>query len=434
MMTFTSATDRPFRRIGIVTLLLSALLAMASLSGCERDFSPIVPEFDASESKLKGARTITDDEIGVMEGVYTVEEGSAMFGQEVVLRWSDRSPSIFCRTNGAFFILIGGAKNDSVIFEGYWRNAYNLQTGKARLTIAPDDGGRDIVKGKPVAAPIIMRGVIGHEGAAASTPVTLRFNRPLPVDTLKDFFILGHRGGGRNSDFHPFSENSLEMLRFAHRLGCNGVEIDIQLTADDVPILFHDLNFSTRLVKGDHMVGPVVNYTYQQINRFTTLVNGERVPTLEEALKTIDQETSIRFVWVDVKTAETIPKVVPIIRKALKDAENRKVPLEIVIGLWTQQTYDAYTALPPEDRLPALSELSTDLTSAIDADVWAPRWTLGLQTDEVARMHAEGRRAFVWTLDQEFAIEDFLYDGDYDGILTNYPTVVAWYYYTRGGA
>jgi glycerophosphoryl diester phosphodiesterase len=110
------------------------------------------------------------------------------------------------------------------------------------------------------------------------------------------------------------------------------------------------------------------------------------------------------------------------------------VPLDIKIGLWIQETYDAYAALPPEDQLPALCELSPELTSAIDADVWAPRWTLGLQEEEVARMHGEGRRAFVWTLDQEFAIDDFISDGDYDGILTNYPTVVAWYYYTRGGA
>ena len=47
--------------------------------------------------------------------------------------------------------------------------------------------------------------------------------------------IIAHRGGGALAP-----ENTLAGIRIAHRLGCRGVEFDVMLTADGVPILMHD--------------------------------------------------------------------------------------------------------------------------------------------------------------------------------------------------
>ena len=46
-------------------------------------------------------------------------------------------------------------------------------------------------------------------------------------------------------------------------------------------------------------------------------------------------------------------------------------------------------------------------------------------------MHDEQRRAFTWTLDGAAFIAEFLRDGEFDGFLTNYPTMVAFLYYMR---
>ena len=67
----------------------------------------------------------------------------------------------------------------------------------------------------------------------------------------------------------------------------------------------------------------------------------------------------------------------------------------------------------------------------MNARVWAPRWTEGTQTAQVAEMHAEGRKAFVWTLDEANYIEEFVDTGQFDAILTNYPTIVSYYHYIR---
>lgn len=47
--------------------------------------------------------------------------------------------------------------------------------------------------------------------------------------------IIAHRCGGALAP-----ENSLEGLRIAARLGCRGVEFDVMLSADGVPLLIHD--------------------------------------------------------------------------------------------------------------------------------------------------------------------------------------------------
>lgn len=47
--------------------------------------------------------------------------------------------------------------------------------------------------------------------------------------------IIAHRGGGLLAP-----ENTLAALRYARNLGFEGVEFDVKLTSDDVPVLLHD--------------------------------------------------------------------------------------------------------------------------------------------------------------------------------------------------
>ena len=44
---------------------------------------------------------------------------------------------------------------------------------------------------------------------------------------------------------------------------------------------------------------------------------------------------------------------------------------------------------------------------------------------------AKGRKIFTWTLDESSYIEEFINQGQFDGILTNYPTIVSYYYYIK---
>ena len=105
--------------------------------------------------------------------------------------------------------------------------------------------------------------------------------------------------------------------------------------------------------------------------------------------------------------------------------------LRILIGLPTQDKVDQFLAVPNYQDLNNLCELEPSIVRQTNAEVWGPRWTLGLQTAEVNAMHSEGREVITWTLDDPNWIKSFIKDGDFDGILTNYPTAVAYNYYVQ---
>lgn len=58
--------------------------------------------------------------------------------------------------------------------------------------------------------------------------------------------VIGHRGYGTNkSKENPyFMENTLNSFQKAHDCGANGVEFDVHLTKDHVPVIFHDFRIS----------------------------------------------------------------------------------------------------------------------------------------------------------------------------------------------
>jgi glycerophosphoryl diester phosphodiesterase len=398
------------------------------LASCASDLDIVVPTFDDKESLLKKAKPLDPVVMNNSEGVYSLSQGNTSFGDSVVLKWNNGKPTILCGKNAAFFILDAGELGDSIIFEGYWRNAYGAETGRARLAI-PDGGGAKALLAGSMPSEIFIRGFTGTENGPLDKPIVMRFARVIkPAQFL--YHIIGHRGGGRNSDLHPFSENSVEMIRFAERLGCTGVEIDVRLTKDSVPMLYHDELMNTRLLREDYLVGPFSDYYYGQIRKFATLINGEEVPTFKDALETVLTETKLSFVWIDIKTPDVVAAIAPIVKSYKKKAEDLGRKVTFLMGLPTDEMYNAYMVLPAP-RPDALCELDVDKVRNSDARVWSPRWTLGTQLDLVRQMHAEDRRAFVWTLDVVSFINEFMRDGEFDGILTNYPSVVAYNYYIR---
>jgi glycerophosphoryl diester phosphodiesterase len=96
---------------------------------------------------------------------------------------------------------------------------------------------------------------------------------------LKIPSIIGHRGA---CGYAP--ENTVESVRTAHQLGAKWVELDVKLTKDGVPIIFHDDDLD-RTTNG---AGPVMLATLEDIRQleagswFGDSFAGIPVPTLEE--------------------------------------------------------------------------------------------------------------------------------------------------------
>lgn len=101
---------------------------------------------------------------------------------------------------------------------------------------------------------------------------------------MTKFEIVAHRGVS-----NEYSENTIPSFNRAVEMGADAVELDIRLTADNIPVVYHYfyLNEVTSLS------GPIFNYTYDQLLDCQFVekdgVDGSfyRIPTLEEVLEAI---------------------------------------------------------------------------------------------------------------------------------------------------
>ena len=407
-------------------------------TSCRKDPEVITVDQSWTLFENPAAQPLTATTRRSMEGVYSVSEAADVFGSQLVLKWSyavEKNDTIyrvsaFGGQDAAYFLLEGKRLGDSILLNGYWRKLTSTKTGAARLTISHAKGGRQLFSPSPIIGKdsIVVSGVYGEEESAPTTRISFSY---LHVNNTAGFDVLAHRAGGRTSDLLPYSENSLGMIRFAPRLGATGVEIDIRLTKDGEVVLYHDNTLNLRLIQKNGLLGPIENFTYDQLNTYVRLIDGQRIPTLREGLFSILYETPLSFVWIDTKYDGPLDKVKQLQEEFLQRAAAIGRNVQIVIGLPTEETFNRLKELPNYTSVPSLCELTQDQVREVNAKVWAPRFTLGLQNDAVLQMKAEGRKSFVWTLDEQQYIQQFINDGKFDGILSNYPSLVAYYHYAK---
>lgn len=95
--------------------------------------------------------------------------------------------------------------------------------------------------------------------------------------------VIAHRGAWKAQD-HP--QNSLASLNEAIRLGCEGSEFDVWMTADEVLVVNHD---------GDFEGMEIEESTYAQLLT-KKLPNGEKIPTLKEYLAEGMKQTGTKLI------------------------------------------------------------------------------------------------------------------------------------------
>ncbi len=420
----------------IIIFLLSGFLL-----SCKKNYEVIMP--DTSQWDLfnePAAAPLNQITRTAMEGVYSLSTGADVFGEQVAIKWSyvikgdDTTFHVsgFFGKDIAYFICEGKQLNGSILMNGYWRKMISTETGVIRLTIAPGDGAAVLLGPTPVINPgsIIVNGVFGYGPDIPERPIVFTYNRKLNKNPA-GFQILAHRSGGRTSDLLPASENSVAMILKTAEFGSTGIEIDVRFTKDNVPILYHDNTLNLREIQKSGLVGPIENYTYDQLSTFVRLIHGEKIPTLREALNAVVYQTALSYVWLDTKYVGSLTPVAALQKEFIQKAAAQGRTLNILIGLPAQKQMDEFLALPDYTNTPSLCELSIADVEKTNAKVWAPRFTEGTQNDQVDIVHAQGRKVFVWTLDVPEFIEQFTNEGHFDGILSNYPSCVAYNYYVH---
>ncbi len=236
---------------------------------------------------------------------------------------------------------------------------------------------------------------------------------PMPVSRVskRHPMILGHRGA---RGLAP--ENTLASFQVAIDLRADGVEFDVQRTADGHLIVFHDETLD-RTTGG---TGPVEARTLKEIKRldagsmFGARFQGEHIPTLRETFDLLRQTNLLIFL--ELKDpwryrgmeAETVALI-------------REYRLEdrVQIRSFYHPALHLCYWLAPEI---ALSELWGDrLPSAGDVvfktiNAYYPLYT----AENLAEIHARGQQATAWTVNDVDAARKLIEVG-IDGLTTDYP-------------
>lgn len=401
--------------------------------GCnkENDYN-FNPNYD--QSYLENTLKLNKDLRNKLEGILLASDPTSGLGNQFVFKWNKDRFSIFSNLNGIYAVMDVGVdyRDSSIKMAGYWRSPLVNDRGQLYFQITKENGARAILNNQ--------RALFKCEGTRTniegnSKGISLEFSRIFSQKVLSNplFSIIAHRGGGRNSDNIPFAENSIELMKHASDMGATGVEIDVKLTKDNVPIIYHDDEINIRLTQKSPLIGAVEDYNWDFLQRYVKLVDGQTIPTLEDALTSIIDSTDIRFVWLDNKGGNErfFSYTVPVMFEALKKAKNNGRSIIIINGIPTEEVASEYVKLTYYKERPSLCEISLAKAKELKSEVYAPRWTLGTLDTEVADAHANNIKVVSWTIDINTVMRKYLKEGNFDGILTNYPSILAFEFYTQ---
>lgn len=219
--------------------------------------------------------------------------------------------------------------------------------------------------------------------------------------------IIGHRGA---SAFAP--ENTLAAMALAAEQGADGVEFDVQLSADGCPVVIHD-DTVERTTNGR---GVVTALTLEQLKRLDT-GQGQQIPTLDEVFESFGssllynvelKDWNVRNRGAEAAVAGCI-QAHNLARRVLVSSFNplavrraqRQMPAGVLCGLIRQPGLQQYCALV------ARGQADHPYYQMVDADymVWARRHNL---------------RVHVWTVDEAAEAQRLARLGVH-GIISNKP-------------
>jgi glycerophosphoryl diester phosphodiesterase len=120
--------------------------------------------------------------------------------------------------------------------------------------------------------------------------------------------IIAHRGASAEAP-----ENTLAAFRRAIALRADGIELDVQITRDGVPIVFHD----SSLLRLTENRGRVTAKTWPELQKLRVLASSEGIPRLIDVLALTRRKIVVQ---VELKEGATVAPVVAAIKKAKASA------------------------------------------------------------------------------------------------------------------
>ena len=224
--------------------------------------------------------------------------------------------------------------------------------------------------------------------------------------------VVAHRGYWRTDGS---AQNSITSYQKAAEIGCWGSEFDVWLTADGIPVVFHDATIDGIRIE---------DTTYATLMNIR-LKNGEFIPTLQQYLQEALRYPNCRLIF------EVKPH-----RNAKRDNMISELSVELVnmLGLAARTDYISFS----KNACKRLHELAPDAKVAYLSGDLSPQevkergWTGIDYNSKVFDNHPNwpleakqlGLEVNVWTVDGEEALNRFAKMPGIDIITTNDPEIL----------
>ena len=234
-----------------------------------------------------------------------------------------------------------------------------------------------------------------------------RFLQMLREEWRTTFVNYAHRGA---SEYYP--ENTMSSFDAGIAMGANGIETDVQITKEGVPVLFHD-DTITRVTGGEGSIG---DYTWDELQNFD-VKKGERTDKIVKFEDFLDKYADLDLTFaIELKQAGTAEIVADIVRR-------RGIARKCVITSFKFNELCALRAYAPE--------LTTGyLTSRVDDGIIAKMLEIGIDElcpkadlvtpESVAAWHRLGFNVRAWGVANTDLMQN-VYDSFGDGMTVNFP-------------
>lgn len=227
-------------------------------------------------------------------------------------------------------------------------------------------------------------------------------------------FIWAHRGASQDAP-----ENTLAAFRLAERSGADGLELDIHVSRDGVPVVIHDETLD-RTTDTSGLVGAL---TWQQLQTldagswFSSAWAGQRIPGLVEVLREFGDHLRINVEIKENRAGEAVLATLAAFPQA-----------DVVVSSFDQELLGSMRRLAPDLALAVLFEhgnwrRAVRLADEIAAVAFHPEAGL-VSRPLVAACRACGLPVHTWTVD-DVGRARFLMRAGVAGIFTNDPALFA---------
>jgi glycerophosphoryl diester phosphodiesterase len=233
---------------------------------------------------------------------------------------------------------------------------------------------------------------------------------------------IAHRGASAAAP-----QNTLAAFRKAVELGADGVELDVQLSADGAVVVIHDFTVDGTT----DGAGRVADKTLAELEaldagtRFSPHFAGERIPTLAEVFEAIDGRLLVNIELKDFSSPgnKLAAQVVEVVRKHAMDKR-------VLFSSFNPFVVRAAKRLAPD--IPAGLLYEEDLLIPLRRAWLAPfiphearHPSFPMVTEaSVQWCHARGLRVNTWTVNEPAEMRRLVALG-VDGIITDRPDVLA---------